>query len=172
MAFSSRAGVVTFADHAVANLKLADFKSKEQLNQIVDKLALIGSTTRIDKGLMMVRDELKQFKKEDFSIQPKLVFLLTDGSQTPDYDVTDLSSIGEEIRKMGAHVFAIGVGSEVVNKELLKIAGDSKKVLVKNNFNEFNSQTFIQQVSDLACRTGKILLYTHCINDFVLVFTV
>eukprot|EP00794_Sanderia_malayensis_P005383 gene5383-6056_t len=165
LAFSSRAGIVTFADHAVTNLKIADFKSKKQFNSIAENLSLIGTTTRIDKGLKMVRDELKQFKAEDFARYPKLVFLLTDGSQTPDYDVTDPSSVGEEIRKMGAHLFVVGIGSATKKKELTAIAGNSARTLLKNNFNHFNSQSFAQEVSRIACKAVYEVLTCDSVID-------
>ena len=155
MAFSSRAGIVTFAKKPVVNLRLMDFKSKKDFNDIVDKLTLIGSTTRIDSAMIAVRDQLRNFKKEDFASQPKIVFLLTDGSQTDDFDVVDPSAVAEEIRRMGAKIFVIGVGSGVRETELLKIAGDAKRVHLKSNFQEFNSQTFLKEITETACKTGK-----------------
>ena len=44
---------------------------------------------------------------------PKLVILLTDGSQTQDRHAEDPSVISQELRKSGINIIVVGIGPQV-----------------------------------------------------------
>lgn len=55
---STRVGVVTFSHIADLSIRLSQFNSKEDLKKAIDALPMIGATTRIDKALKVVVDQL------------------------------------------------------------------------------------------------------------------
>lgn len=162
MSDSSRAGVIAFSKNVVNGAEISNYKSKESFIKIVNDLPLMGSTTRLDKALDMARQQLTRFAKKDFST-PKVVLLITDGSQTPDFDVTDVAAIGKEIRALGARLFTIGIGNGIKEKELYSIAGYPNDVFFASHFNEFKSQAFLKRISAASCNAGMFSL-NRCIS--------
>ena len=151
----SRAGVVTFSYDAEHSIKLKDHSDILSFNNAVDKIFLMGSTTRIDKALRLAQKELFSLSNGGRPGIPKLLVLLTDGSQTPGADVEEPAQIANEIRKSGIRLLVIGIGKGVSMTELLKIGASRENVYSADSFNTLISGEFIDDIVKTGCSAGK-----------------
>ena len=151
----SRAGVITFSWHAEHSVKLKDHTDAGSFLNAVDGLPLFGHTTRIDKALRMAKSDMFTAESGARAGVPKLIILLTDGSQTKDADAVDPGIIADEIRRMGIKLTVIGIGDRVDGKELLHMAGDASNVYRAKSFDQLTSSSFIESVSKSSCQQSK-----------------
>ena len=121
---SSRVGIVTFSYNSELSIKYNDYHIKSDLTKAIEDLPLFGYTTRIDKGLKLAKEQLILKSIEERPNVPKILILLTDGTQTKDSDAIDPAEIAEEIRNMGVQLLVIGIGNSINSTELTSIAGD------------------------------------------------
>lgn len=150
----SRAGVVTFSLNAEHSIKLSDHKNFSTFGKAVDKIPLMGSTTRIDRALRLSQNELFSLSNGARPGVPKLMVILTDGSQTNDIDAEDPSLVADEIRRAGIRVLVIGIGDGVNPEELLRLAGDKDNVFSAKSFDDLISYGFIDTVTKRSCDQG------------------
>ena len=150
----SRAGVVTFSYNAEHSIKLSDHASVTTFNDAVDKIPLMGSTTRIDKALRLSQKELFSIANGARPGIPKLLILLTDGSQTMDVDAVDPGKIADEIRARGIKILVIGIGAGVNQTELIHLGGGQENTFSASSFDELVSGTFIDKVIEKKCDVG------------------
>ena len=151
----SRAGVVTFSYNAELSIKLNDFDSVSKFNEAVDNIPLMGSTTRIDKALLLTQRELFSLPNGARPGIPKLLILLTDGSQTNDADAVDPGDIADKIRQQGIKVLVIGIGDGVNKTELNHLGGGPENTFNAASFDELVSGEFTNKVVKKNCEIGK-----------------
>ena len=154
----SRAGVITFSYFAKHSIKLKDYSDISSFNDAVDKIPLMGSTTRIDKALQLTQKELFTLSNGARSGIPKILVLLTDGSQTQDADAVDPGDIADELRNTGIRILVIGIGGGVNQTELEHLGGGKANTFSAASFDELISGEFIKKVTDKNCEIGKIIL--------------
>ena len=148
----SRIGVVTFSYSAEHSIKLSDHSDLKGFKAAVDNLPFMGYTTRIDKALAIVRDESFLSSNGGRGRVPKIVFILTDGTQTKDKGAQNPSSIAAQIRKKyGAMIFAIGIGQGINRVELEGIANGESRVYLAKNFGELKSTEFVTNIALAYC---------------------
>ena len=158
----ARAGVVTFSYNSEHSIKLNDHSSFSSFNDAVDKIPLMGSTTRIDKALRLSQKELFTLPNGGRPGIPKILILLTDGSQTQDADAEDPSIIANEIRSKGIKLLVIGIGAGVDQAELLKLGGNEKdNVFTASTFEDLIAAPFIDAVTNSSCNAGAVI-YLLC----------
>ena len=153
----SRAGVITFSWHAEHSIKLNDHRDLDTFLSAVDSLPLFGHTTRIDKALKMAKSDMFSAENGGRTNVPKLIILLTDGSQTKDADAVDPGMIAGELRKAGIKLIVIGIGKNVDSNELSHMAGDVSNVYQASNFDQLISSSFIDRISKSSCEQSKTL---------------
>lgn len=155
----SRAGIVTFSYNAVLTAKLSDHKDIKDFRASVDKIPYMGYTTRIDKALKVARDELFVTSNGARAGVPKILFILTDGSQTKDKDAVNPAGLAAELReKLGVVTFVIGIGRNVVPGELKEIAGGiPSRMFLAKDFNELLSSVFVAGISNAYCQKGTVM---------------
>ena len=155
----SRAGVVAFSSDAELSIRLNDNKNLTNFNAAVDKIPIMGSTTRIDKALLLAKNELFAIRNGARPGIPKILILLTDGSQTQDVDIMNPKGLADNLRKKGIQVLVVGIGSEVNEAELLDLGGNkAENVFSAASFNELISGPFIEGVTKLSCDIGKTIV--------------
>lgn len=153
----SRAGVVTFSYFSEHSIKLNDHTSLNSFNQAVDDIALMGSTTRIDKALRMTQKAMFSIPNGGRPGVNKILIVLTDGSQTQDAGAEDPGDVAEELRQSGIRLITIGIGKGVNTTELAHIAGKPENVFSAASFDELISTVFLDQVNKLGCAEGMSL---------------
>ena len=113
----------------------------------------------------MASYELARASRQDITTRPKIVILITDGSQSSQPDAVSLSVISDEIRKLGASLFVIGIGGTVRVKELNLITGNPEKVYIASHFNELQSNLLVKRVSEDICKASmsptSLLILSH-----------
>ena len=166
----SRAGVITFSWHAEHSIKLNDHKDVEGFLVAVEELPLLGATTRIDKALNMAKSEMFTAENGGRPNVPKLIILLTDGSQTKDADAVDPGGIAEELRQSGIKLIVVGIGKNVNVAEMLRIAGRASNVYEARNFDQLTSRKFIDQISKSSCEQSKSKYFIMIFKDFARFF--
>ena len=150
----ARAGVVTFSYYTEHSIKLNDHTKVSTFNDAVDKIALMGSTTRIDKALRMVQNDMFTIANGGRPGVNKVLIVLTDGSQTQDAGAEDPADIAKELRDKGIRVISIGIGKGVNPTELARIAGDQSNVFSASSFDELVSAKFLDTVNKAGCEEG------------------
>uniref|UniRef100_A0A7M5WVJ2 VWFA domain-containing protein n=1 Tax=Clytia hemisphaerica TaxID=252671 RepID=A0A7M5WVJ2_9CNID len=102
----ARAGVVTFSYDTEHSIKLNDHYDLFSFSDAVDKIPLMGHTTRIDKALRLTQSQMFSIANGGRPGVSKIVIVLTDGSQTQDVGAEDPGNVAEELRSMGYKVLA------------------------------------------------------------------
>ena len=151
----SRAGVVTFSSHAELSIKLNDHFDLASFNRAVDEIPLMDLGTRIDRSLKVAHKQLFSTSNGARQGIPKILFLLTDGSQSKENDSEDPAKIADEMRSEGIRIIAIGIGINVDQNALEDIAGGKSDTFSAKSFNELISKEFIKRVVNKKCDLGK-----------------
>ena len=151
----ARAGVVTFSYDTEHSIKLNDHYDLFSFSDAVDKIPLMGHTTRIDKALRLTQSQMFSIANGGRPGVSKVVIVLTDGSQTQDAGAEDPGNVAEELRSMGYKVLAVGIGSGVNSTELAHITGNKANVYSAATFDELISQDFLGTVNKAGCDEGK-----------------
>ena len=151
----SRAGVITFSADVEHSIKLRDHFDITSFSGAVDRIPHMAATTRIDKALRLAQKEMFSLPNGARPGIPKILILLTDGTQTKDADTEDPSVIANEIRKKGVKTLVIGVGKGVNPFELVKLVESDRNVFSVSNFDELISNTFVELLTKISCEVGK-----------------
>ena len=152
---NSRAGVVTFSHNSKHSIKLNDHTSLAPFNEAVDKIALMGSTTRIDRALRTTQKEMFTARNGARPGVNKLLVVLTDGSQTQDSGAEDPGLVADELRKEGVRILVIGIGKTINATELAHIAGDKSNLFTASTFDELVGRPFLKTVNSAGCVAGE-----------------
>ena len=150
----SRAGVVTFSYYTEHSIKLNDHSDLSSFNEAVDKIPLMGSTTRIDKALRLTQKEMFTLPNGARPGVNKVLIVLTDGSQTQDAGAEDPGDVAEELRQAGINILTIGIGKGINTTELAHIAGGADNVYSAATFDELVSNEFLNKVNEAGCKEG------------------
>ena len=128
------------------------------LRNAIDHIPLMGQTTRIDRAFRLVQSEM--FAKENGGREnvPKLLILMTDGSQTEDLGAEDPADIADELRADGITVIVVGVGADVDPQELNFIAGGDDKTFTVSSFDQLINSDFTEKLTSATCDVG---MYIH-----------
>ena len=161
----SRAGVVTFSYFSKHSIKLSDHSDIASFNRAVDKIPLMGSTTRIDKALRLAQKELFSLGNGGRVDVPKLLILLTDGTQTQDAGAEDPGDIAEELRANGINILVVGIGRGINETELTHIAGEEKSVYSAASFESLAENDFLESVRTRSCDKG--MSFVNCFSFFL-----
>lgn len=153
----SRAGVVTFSYYTEHSIKLNDHTDLSSFNSAVDKIPLMGSTTRIDKALRLSQSEMFTLANGARAGIPKILILLTDGSQTQDAGAEEPGDIADELRKDGINLLVIGIGKGVNVTELDHMAGGDGKAFTAASFDELIGIDFLKKIKSTSCESGIFL---------------
>ena len=156
----ARAGVVTFSYYTEHSIKLNDHTSLSTFNEAVDKIPLMGSTTRIDKALRMTQKDMFSIANGGRPGVNKVLVVLTDGSQTQDAGAEDPGDVAEELRNEGIRVLTVGIGKGVNATELAHIAGGKSNVFSAASFDDLVSREFLDKVNTAGCKEGRWMVIT------------
>ena len=113
----SRAAVITYSDTARTVLTFTGFQTERDFNQKLDDEPWIGGTRRIDRALEAASTLLSQARGK----APKIVVLITGGSQSGGDDGTPLGIAGQPLKDMGAKTIIVTVGSEADHVDFLPV---------------------------------------------------
>jgi len=152
----SHGGVILFSSHGYIKtlIKFTDFLTTASFNQAVGNLPYYGYMTRIDTALKLAHTELYTSEGKTRPNVHKLLFLITDGRQNPDFENgkrLDPAREAEKLHLSGVQIYAVGIGSKVNITELALITKDKNKVYSATDFKELVSDAFVSKVSKQLC---------------------
>lgn len=124
---------------------LQDHYTKEGLDRAIDSIIYPSGGTYTGKALTTARTKIltPPFDRDQI---PNVCIVITDGKANDNIDTP-----AKKLRDSGTTIFAVGVGKNYVESELVKIAGDRSRVF-KADFNKLN--VIITEIKQSACR-GK-----------------
>ena len=158
---ASRAGVVTFSYYAEHSIKMSDHSDLKGFNAAVDKIPLMNSTTRIDKALRVAQKDLFSLANGGRAGVPKVLILLTDGSQTQDAGAEEPAEIAELLRKEGIRIIVVGIGKGINASELAHIAGKDENVYSVESFEDLIGSEFISKIKARGCEEGTSKWFSY-----------
>lgn len=129
----------------------------------VDNLPLKGGKTRLDKALRLVASDVftKEKGMRDANV-PKIMFILTDGTQNRMCDEEALELAIAPLRNEGVHIVAIGVG-EAEKRELRPLVKSPTDLLTGTDFDQVTEKV-IQFIKRLCKDYGTEFLNTKWIS--------
>lgn len=125
----NRLSVFVYSNQVKPILSMNEIKSVQQTRNAIYKSAHLNQGTASHLAL---RFAISQFNLNARNVAKNLVFL-TDGESN---DANLTAQVASQVRKAGIRTFSVGIGSGVGTKELLTIAGDSKRVFKTEGFND------------------------------------
>lgn len=150
----SRVSVITFSFFAKLSIKLSDHYNVNSFTAAVDAIPLMGYTTMIDRALLLAKRKMFAVENGARYGVPKVLILMTDGTQTNHKGAEDPVHIANKIRDMGIKLFVIGIGKGVNSNELIGIAGNQKNVFTTASFSDLIGENFLAKLMDATCEVG------------------
>ena len=147
----SQASVITFSYSAEHSIKLGQHSDVASFQKDVNAIPLMGYTTRIDKALKLARDDMFNTENGGREDVPKMLILLTDGSQTQDADAEDPALFADEIRSKGISLLVVGIGRGVNMAELSRMAGGEGNVFTADSFDQLIREDFVEKLVAGSC---------------------
>nr|XP_047124295.1 cartilage matrix protein-like [Hydra vulgaris] len=147
----TRAAVITFSYHAQLSIKLNKYSNLNSFKKAVDNIVLMGSTTRIDKALRLAQKEVFELENGARPGVAKILFLLTDGSQTKERGSENPVVIANKLRSTGVTIIAIGITNAVIVSELSDIAEEKENAYVADSFAKLKDISFLRVIKNKLC---------------------
>lgn len=154
-------GVVTFATLPHNEFNLNRYNNKGDLVNAIRNIRYIAGSTRTDLALQYVETNSFTTLAGDRELAANILIVITDGqSSQPTLTLAE----DEKMHRMNFKVFAIGIGPEINETELLHIATDAHHVFTVSNFDALS--TLQAELRQTACKVNGVWsewgTYTHC----------
>ncbi|XP_055863252.1 collagen alpha-5(VI) chain-like [Biomphalaria glabrata] len=143
-----RVSIIPFAKGIYTNnaFNLTTYTTKEDVISAIGRITHEkGLYTDTGKGIKYMRE----VQLNDEVVRPgviKIGLVITDGN-SQDSKIT--AAEAEAARDSGIVMFAVGVGNEIGDRELLNIAGDMSRVAKVDNYDQLNS--IIKSLANMTC---------------------
>ena len=144
----SRAAIVLYSTTASVKARFGQYNTTENFAKAVDALPYEGGETRIDKALDLAATDI--FPNARAGV-PKLVLLITDGTQTQVDDAKGLKEASEPLRQAGVRVLALGIGSNVDRDELRLVTETDDDVVMATDF-----EVLLLKIGNLTSRACEL----------------
>ena len=145
--------VIEYSTRAKAEIPLTRFYSYSRFYYALGKLPYKRGETRIDLALKVAAEDVFGPEGGSRSNVPKILVLMTDGSQTHRRGVIPLDKAVLPLLSKGVKVFALAIGN-YPNKEELRLIVEKKDHIFKSNsFSVLLS--IIDHVTTTTCREGE-----------------
>lgn len=141
---NTRAGVIIYSNNAFTTVGLNSYKDLSVFQRAVGALPRIGGDNRKDKALVTARRMFKAKRPQSpvGSAQASQVLVfITKGAQTTAPNMLPLEHAVHPLRKHGVRVVVVGVGRQVVYRELRSIAQDAGDIYLVSSLNDVDKVT-------------------------------
>lgn len=130
---STRTAAINFGSDACVQFNLGTHTTNEQFYAAVDKIPNCGGATHLAKALDLATDNI--FNKKYLFDRPDVLnicLVFTDGQANGPGNVRKAA---DRLREAGCEVYAVSIGNNVDNNQLLTVAGgDNNKVINADDF--------------------------------------
>jgi Mg-chelatase subunit ChlD len=151
----SRAAVILYSDYAKVEIDFGDQINIEDFHIKVASLPHQRGRTRIDRALQMAHVKLYGPGGSARRGVHRIVVVLTDGQQTRDPDSVPLEKAAAALRREGAYIFAVGIGSYVSKKELRLMTERDEDVVMATSFDDLLAK--VGTFSKTTCQGRKLI---------------
>lgn len=152
----SRGAVIVFGDDAKLSIDFQQAKTRQQFNDLVQKIPYMRRRTRIDKALILAAKDV--FPKARQHVV-KIALVITDGELTQMRDTIPLLKASQPLRKNGVRVLVVGIGGRVKKHELQEMVEKPEDVFLTNDFDSLTRR--VQEIASYTCNnTGKSVIYS------------
>ncbi|KAI8502373.1 hypothetical protein Bbelb_199610 [Branchiostoma belcheri] len=156
---TNRVGVVQYAGTVQEVLPLATNNSIADVMSAVDNLAPLGGGTFTQAALQHLKDTSFTYKNGDRMGYPNVAVLLTVGKP---FDAP--AAVAKDLRDMGVHLFAFGIGNGLGNTTLEDITGYQPFAFQLDNFTDLESSAQRTQAVQAICRGRDECASNPCQN--------
>ena len=134
--YGSHVGIILYNDDAKVITGFNNKTTLKTFENTVDNLPLKGGKIRLDKALRLAASHVftKEQGMRDENV-PKVMFILTDGTQNRKCEEEALELAIAPIRNQGVHVVAIGVG-EADERELRPLVKSPRDLFFASDFDD------------------------------------
>jgi hypothetical protein len=147
-----RTGLIQFSENADLVVRLSDPSS--QFNTSIDNMIQMGTITRLDRALRLAQTGLFNTLNGDRTNVGDVLYVVVDGTQTPQADSEEPADILDEMRAVGTDVVVVGIGNEITNFELKQLAGGrDDRVFEAPTFDDFVNEAFARDLINVLCDT-------------------
>ena len=136
-----RVSVATFSNQAELMIKFSDHQTSSSFEAALDALPYLGSTTKINLGLMVALEEMFQVSNGMRLDALRNLFLITDGQQTG----VDFTLWREKFNCAGIRVIVIVIGN-VIPRDLIHLVNDDADLYVAEDFDVLLSDSFVKSI--------------------------
>ncbi|KAL6488430.1 hypothetical protein MHYP_G00021710 [Metynnis hypsauchen] len=116
-ALYSQVAVVQYSDTPRLEIPLGLHQSAQELIEAIQAIRYLGGNTQTGRAIKFAVNHVFASSQRGDTVKNRIAVVVTDGKSQD--DVVDAS---EEARAQGIIMFAVGVGSEITNSELIAIA--------------------------------------------------
>ncbi|XP_037135539.1 collagen alpha-1(XXI) chain [Syngnathus acus] len=121
----TQVAVIQYSDTHRLEIPLGEQQSAAELIQAIGGIPYMGGNTQTGRAIKFAVDHVFATSKRASQVKNRIAVVVTDGKSQD--DVTDASI---EARAQSITVFAVGVGSEITNSELVSIANKPSSTYV------------------------------------------
>ena len=136
---NTRAGVIVYSDNAFTTVGLNSYKDLSVFKRAVGALPRLSGGNRKDKALITAKRMFKTRRPQSLTGTPEasqvLVFL-TEGAQTTAANMLPLERAVHPLKKHGVRVVVVGIGRQVVHRELRSIAQDASDIYLASSLDD------------------------------------
>ena len=125
---NNRAALVVFGPEASLKARLGQYKTVEELSEVLEKLPKMNGRTRIDLALKVAEDEI--FPNARHGVY-KMAIILTDGAQSN--KTQGLRRSSKPLRDAGVRVIVVGIGVPKEDSDLRLMTDRNEDVVDAEN---------------------------------------
>ncbi|CAC5381762.1 unnamed protein product [Mytilus coruscus] len=152
---STQIGLVTFSP-ATTRFNLNTFSSSTAVQNGIKNVPYDQGGTDTHLALRYVGSDSFSTSTGDRANMPDLLVVITDGqSASPPTTIQE----ADKLKRRHIKIMAIGIGSNVIRKELIDIASNSSLVFEVNNFDALSS-TLANKIHSIYCKAVEIITST------------
>jgi uncharacterized protein YegL len=162
--YGSHVGIILYNNDAEVITRLNNKTTLKSFENTVDNLPLKGGKIRLDKALRLASSDVftKEKGMRDENV-PKIMFILTDGTQNRKCDEEALELAIAPLRNEGVHVVAIGVG-EADERELRPLVKSQRDLFIGGDFDEV-TKPIMDFIKELCKKYGTYSIIYFCVRN-------
>lgn len=162
--YGSHVGIILYNNDAEVITRLNNKTTLKSFENTVDNLPLKGGKIRLDKALRLASSDVftKEKGMRDENV-PKIMFILTDGTQNRKCDEEALELAIAPLRNEGVHVVAIGVG-EADERELRPLVKSPRDLFIGGDFDEV-TKPIMDFIKELCKKYGTYSIIYFCVRN-------
>lgn len=152
--YGSHVGIILYNNDAEVISRFNNKTTLKSFENTVDNLPLKGGKIRLDRALRLAASDVftKEKGMRDENV-PKIMFILTDGTQSRKCDEEALQLAIAPLRNEGVYIVAIGVG-EADESELRPLVKSPRDLFVGGDFDEV-TQPVMNFIKELCKKYGR-----------------